>query len=406
MLPVYGRPLLWSCENNILATCHESPMSSQIATLSANSLEAIISRKEPARSETNYRLQYLRAVGALCVVLYHASVIISLSGDTKYLSVFSEFFGEFGVALFFSLSGYLMASLSTKEPPFRFLLNRIIRIYPTYLIIAFSVLLLRQGLSSRSAFDISAFLLLTGGPHSYQLGSEWTLPFELTFYTIVFIISVARQQKLLFWISGAWLISIVVFQIFNFPFEWMPENAASPSLTFLPFMYHAAPFVMGIVCQQLLKTHRFNLLWVALVPLTFAFRFLVSPHYTWWVTGIAVTLLVAAAASKHSTGKPVEVLFQYGNWSYALYLIHIPIMSALGRIFPKTFPHLLLWMLLVSIPLLAAWIIGSIDVEFHSRLKRWSKRWPNFAVGAVDAAFLILFLGGGIYWDLHWRLVR
>ncbi len=375
-------------------------MSSQTATLPTKPAETIITPKEITRCETNYGLQYLRATGALCVLLYHASVIISLSGDRKYLSIFGEFFGEFGVALFFSLSGYLMASLSTKEPPFRFLLNRIIRIYPTYLIIALAVFLLGFGLSSH--FDISAFLLFAGGPHSYQLGSEWSLPFELTFYTIVFLVSVARQQKLLFWISGVWLCAIVFFQTFNFPFESAAENKASPSLTCLPFMYHAAPFVMGVLCQQLLRTLRFNMLWLATVPFILALRFLVPPHYTWWVTGIAVTLLVGAAASTRSTGRPIEVLFQYGNWSYVTYLIHIPIMRALARTF-STFPHFILWILLMSIPLLAAWIVGSVDVELHSRLKRWSRSFPNFVVMAVDSAFIVIFIGGGIFWDVHWR---
>ena len=168
-------------------------------------------------------------------------------------------------------------------------------------------------------------------------------------------------------------------------------------------MYHAAPFVMGMLCQQLLRTHRFNMLWLAAVPFVLALRFLVPPHYTWFVSGIAVTLLVGAAASTHSTGRPIEVLFQYGNWSYVTYLIHIPIMRALARTFPAL-PHLLLWILLVSIPLLAASIVGSIDVELHSRLKRWSRSFPNFVIMAVDAAFIVIFIGGGIFWDVHWRL--
>lgn len=377
-------------------------MAGKIATLSANRIAAGVVPDERVRGETNYGLQYLRAVGAFCVLLYHASFIISRNGDPKYLSVFGEFFGEFGVALFFALSGYLMGSLATTEPPLRFLLNRIIRIYPTYIAIALSAFLFRFGLSTN--FDISAFLLLPGGPRSYQLGSEWSLPFELTFYTIVFLISAARLQDWLFWISVAWLASIIVFQSCNFPFESLEQNKASPSLTFLPFMYHATPFVMGIFGQQLCKICPFKASWLAVIPLMFVLRVFTPPHYTWWVTGVAVTLLVVAAASRQHKGKPIQALFQYGNWSYVLYLIHIPIMLALDRILSKGVPHLVEWILLLSIPLPAAWIVGSADVDLHARLKHWSKRFPSFVVVTVDAAFLVVFLGGGVLWDIHWRL--
>ncbi len=41
--------------------------------------------------------------------------------------------GIWGVALFFSLSGYLMAGLVTRDPPLVFLAHRVSRIFPSYL---------------------------------------------------------------------------------------------------------------------------------------------------------------------------------------------------------------------------------------------------------------------------------
>ena len=84
----------------------------------------------------NVRLQQLRGFAALAVLLYHVSSYVKdATGDARFLGVFSGYWGVYGVAIFFVLSGYLMAQLSRRDEPRRFLLDRILRIYPLLLIV-------------------------------------------------------------------------------------------------------------------------------------------------------------------------------------------------------------------------------------------------------------------------------
>ena len=62
-----------------------------------------------------FRLQYLRAIAAFCVVVFHAAYYLKfIRGDDRLLAITPPNLGGFGVCLFFVISGYLMASLATK----------------------------------------------------------------------------------------------------------------------------------------------------------------------------------------------------------------------------------------------------------------------------------------------------
>ena len=84
----------------------------------------------------NRNLQWLRAFAALSVVLYHASVYLDrFVGDDRFLRLFDGRFGLLGVAIFFAISGYLMAEILPRTDPWSFLTHRIVRIYPIFLIV-------------------------------------------------------------------------------------------------------------------------------------------------------------------------------------------------------------------------------------------------------------------------------
>src|SRR6478752_2117782 len=86
----------------------------------------------PSRAKINYRLQYLRAIAAISVVLCHASYyLMAARGDSWLWNIFGRA-GLFGVMLFFAISGYLMAQLAPGATSLRFMSHRLIRIYPPY----------------------------------------------------------------------------------------------------------------------------------------------------------------------------------------------------------------------------------------------------------------------------------
>jgi exopolysaccharide production protein ExoZ len=69
-----------------------------------------------------FTIQYLRAFAAIFVLLYHASLFVGqATGDNYFSAIFNGRFGVYGVALFFSISGYLMAELAQRADAATFL---------------------------------------------------------------------------------------------------------------------------------------------------------------------------------------------------------------------------------------------------------------------------------------------
>ncbi|NWG93561.1 MAG: acyltransferase [Parvularculaceae bacterium] len=76
-------------------------------------------------------IQYLRAIAAVLVVALHSTIVIR----RDYAPEFPMFTtGEFGVDIFFVISGFIMWTIAAEKPttPAAFLERRIIRIVPLY----------------------------------------------------------------------------------------------------------------------------------------------------------------------------------------------------------------------------------------------------------------------------------
>ena len=63
-------------------------------------------------------IQALRAFAACSVMLLHAAILLErLRGEGRFLQVFNVNLGMLGVAVFFAISGFLMAQLVRTTPP-------------------------------------------------------------------------------------------------------------------------------------------------------------------------------------------------------------------------------------------------------------------------------------------------
>jgi exopolysaccharide production protein ExoZ len=99
----------------------------------------------PSKPAVNCRLQYLRAVAAVSVVLCHASYyLMAARGDSWLGNTFGRA-GLFGVMLFFAISGYLMAQIAPGATSLRFMAHRLIRIYPPYWLAVLVVVVASRG---------------------------------------------------------------------------------------------------------------------------------------------------------------------------------------------------------------------------------------------------------------------
>ncbi len=335
--------------------------------LPADPTDAAIKRPRPI---TLYPLQYLRAFAAFSVVLCHASFyVMQARGEGAMWQLFARA-GGFGVILFFAISGFLMAELATNTPPLKFLAHRLIRIYPIYWLCVLSVVAFSHLGSSPIHPDLLSLLLVPGGTRAYVLGVEWTLPFELTFYLIVFAVIAMKLQRRLPLIALAWVALIEIF-------VWArPElqQGQFPQLLNLPLSQFSFAFAAGLLVPSMVRRGLVGpatpLLGVAMIACNEAL-IPVSPMLSSILMGLGCVLLVASAvnAGKSGTATPRYFLAALGDWSYALYLVHVPVIRALCALLPASVPTMTLWVAAISVPIPVAVLFGKIDLRMYKILK-------------------------------------
>ncbi|KQT50884.1 hypothetical protein ASG43_06405 [Aureimonas sp. Leaf454] len=142
-------------------------------------------------------IQYLRAVAAMMVVVFHAAEAFGRLVEPDEAFRFTA--GLAGVDIFFVISGFVMG-LTTQGrdvPPIAFLRKRIVRIVPLYWLLTLfvaNVAIVRPDLLSSTVFDARHLLAsLVFWPVVHPALNEilpllipgWTLNYEMAFYVLV-----------------------------------------------------------------------------------------------------------------------------------------------------------------------------------------------------------------------------
>jgi peptidoglycan/LPS O-acetylase OafA/YrhL len=340
-----------------------------------------------------YQLQYLRAIAALSVVLCHASYYVRYYRDDPRMWAIFDRTGGFGVVLFFAISGYLMAHLAQTTSGLRFMAHRLIRIYPIYWLCALAVVAAdRLSGAVAPSIDPLALLLVPGATTSYVLGVEWTLPFELTFYIIVFAIIVSGLRHRLPLLAAIWIVAIEAM------FSVRPDlqQGQFPLLLQLPLSQYSVAFAGGLLVPFAIRQR-----WIGPATLLLALGSLAVSEA---MPGVALSfglmclgcvLLVSAAVQPRDavSQPPNRTLVALGDWSYGLYLCHVPIIIALCRALPGSVPSMQLWFAAVGLPVVAAIGIGKLDLSLYRLLKRRIDRSGDWVLGILCAVFLMAVLG-------------
>lgn len=344
-------------------------------------------------SSTIYPLQYLRAIAAFSVVLCHASYYVKdIRGDGRMWEIFDRA-GYLGVVLFFAISGYLMAQLAERATGLRFLAHRLIRIYPIYWLCVFTVAFVEFMFRLPVWLDPAAMLLIPGATRSYVLGVEWTLPFELTFYMMVFGIIVMGLRRAIPVIALFWIAMIEVF------FWWRPElqRGQFPLLLHLPLDLYSVPFAAGLLVPYLLRRGFVGpssfLIGVGLLIAYEAMK-PISLGLSSAFAGIGSMFLVAHAVNvkKTAAAAPIGPLVALGDWSYALYLCHVPIIIAICHMMPAFVPTVPLWFAAVGIPVIVCILMGKIDLAMYRMLKIHVDRAKRRTLLVLAVTFVGLML--------------
>ncbi|MCA0290941.1 MAG: acyltransferase [Actinobacteria bacterium] len=161
-------------------------------------------------------LDGLRAVAVALVVATHAAY---LSGSVTTGGLWGRLLGrgDFGVALFFALSGYLLHRGFLTAPQERlaldsYYLRRLARVLPAYWVALAAVVALARPPALDSVLHALAVQIYAPGSHIPSFSQSWSVATELSFYLLLPLVAAALHRlrrrrpdaplRLLVWLLG------------------------------------------------------------------------------------------------------------------------------------------------------------------------------------------------------------
>lgn len=324
------------------------------------------------------KLNTLRGIAALIVVISHYSNQSNLLNG-----VLGKGAGQFGVMLFFLLSGFLMSYLYmgkefNRSEVYRYAVARVARVVPLFLLVVFCSYLLQKFGITNVLYDIpneeslfSHIALLSG------TSVLWTIPAEIQFYLIfVFLWWFWRKRQAQLFL----LISLLMVALIFLDFPRLMGN-----LYGIPYdtsLIRSLPyFLMGLIFGQLYvkwKTpdnlsSRIFVLSLLLIPTLYPkIFFLITGHNhdMWRDVGVlfSVSLVFFLITFLVPDDDPLvsnRIGDFLGKISYSIYLLHLPI---LWQIKSQTIKFPLLFLPIFLLLTIVISYISHLRIENFSRL--------------------------------------
>jgi peptidoglycan/LPS O-acetylase OafA/YrhL len=295
-------------------------------------------------------IQFLRGVAALAVVIHHTGGYVKRYYPTLLLG---DYFGIgfAGVDLFFVISGFIIYFTSKKylDNPNslrEYFKKRIIRVYPIYWIFT-TVLFV---LSALITFVLQKNIFSIGYPHTFSAYLQtytlfplhfainpvtWTLSFELFFYLCFALLIIDKRL----WVIHAVILGVSLGNIFWWNTEGHEVNSSYFNFIFSGYNFE---FLLGFLIGKFYEKINLNNL-SALVVLLIGIGVLLKFGYDvgdydsyqrLFTFGVPSGLIVLALLNleKNKVLKIPSWGITLGDASYALYLIHFPMMLLLNKI--------------------------------------------------------------------------
>jgi peptidoglycan/LPS O-acetylase OafA/YrhL len=267
-------------------------------------------------------LDALRGLAALAVVVFHYTTRYdNLYGHPPLVPDFR--WGEYGVQLFFIISGFVIfMTLERTRSSRDFLVSRASRLYPVYwaaVIVTFVVTTVFSlpGLENtpfEALVNLTMLQRLFGVPHVDD--AYWTLTVELAFYGLMWLAFVTRQLGRIEMLGALWLLLMVVTEALSALTGFAPPR---PVANFL-LLTHGNLFFAGILFYRL---HRGTASRFA--PLLVLLCLGVQPVVSSLEAGVVVALffgLFWLFRAGHLRFLVVKPLLFLGTISYSLYVLH------------------------------------------------------------------------------------
>lgn len=281
-------------------------------------------------------IQALRCIAALSVLFQHSLYLSGLALHAQPNIFLQLKLGEFGVLLFFFISGFIMMFQINKTSS-EFILHRFFRIYPPYfcaLILAVLILTPTFGIHH---FDFNFhwdLLLLPSGHANASFGVPyWTLIYEVFFYGIISLVLLTKnREKTLTILLLIWAIIITSLTRFD-PLT----KIASPNILQIGVSYCCMFFIVG-AAFGLLYLKKSNVFFWIVAILGIFFIFTPSSLYPFnsmiYHLLICIGLFYVFLNFYHISNNKLlnivkRMMVRFGDYSYGLYLIHLPIVTAI-----------------------------------------------------------------------------
>ncbi len=299
-----------------------------------------------------HSLQICRALAALMVVCFHVSG--NLHRD-RYMGAAAEgiqrlfSFGDAGVPFFFVLSGFIVTWVHWRdfhhpERLGRYLFKRASRIYPVYWLVfalAYAAAWLTPGLRDTLPQDaatlVKSLLLIpqdkgiTGGTGAPVLFVAWTLQYEMAFYAVM-ALAIVRPALLML------PVALFALNLWGQAFGTgvLQDFFANPRV----FLFALGVGVAGLARSAAPLPHA--RVWAVAFACGFASLAgleVAQGRQDWPIDAVLLyggvsAGLVWALVRSEDQGVPVSPsswMARLGDASYALYLLHVPVMSLLCK---------------------------------------------------------------------------
>ncbi|MCX4152218.1 MULTISPECIES: acyltransferase [Paraburkholderia] len=292
---------------------------------------------------------FLRLFAASLVVIGHG---YALMGKTPPM-VLDTPISTFGVIVFFSISGYLIAGSWEREPQvYNFFAKRALRLFPALFVVvlltAFVLGPIVSDLPARAYFAdprtyhylanlrLSIQYFLPGVFESNPLrnavnGSLWSLPVEFCSYMMVPVIGLllSRWRVLAFGALAAILASVSVYLVLfradhQFTFYAMDLRSGTAM---------AAYFAAGAVIWHVRRTIPLNMIAALVAVAVYAglSRLSIGAAQFPIATATAFLLAYVIITIGESQSLPLPDTGRYGDFSYGLYLYAFPVEQVLAE---------------------------------------------------------------------------
>jgi exopolysaccharide production protein ExoZ len=277
-------------------------------------------------------LEVGRAVAALIVVLHHADQASQHFGEQG--AVRFAIWGQYGVDFFFVLSGFIIAHVHRFDAPggasaWRYLSKRVTRIYVPYLpvALAYAALLFALQPTDNRYWSLIGTLTLWPMERASALTVAWTLSFEMLFYALFLLRYISHS---LFWAASAiWFGFLLMTGMGLIATPASPpllEALADPIVTQF-FCGVAAAYILHFLpsrgCGWVMAA---GILGLGLVVLYWSGqRALLGPP-------LGLVVLALAMIEVRGMGAMMRGAVFLGASSYAIYLVHSPVVSIVAQL--------------------------------------------------------------------------